>query len=530
MKSLVFRIALEEPLLVTALDGDPNSAVAHDFVPGGVLRGAMVGRYLRSKGFSSLDAADGQVRRLFLDGSTRFLNGYALHPDGVRTLPTPLSWYKRKGMREGELQDFVWGIPDEHSIWEPAREPFCRMIEDDDGDPVDLLHPRRQVAVHIQNDPRRGRPTRRAGSLYRYDALAEGQTFEAAILCDHDGDVDLLQELLAARDGAERLGGAAGAGYGRVRFCESRVLGGDWREAGGALVPSLEGRLVVTLLSDVLVRDETGQITPDPEAFTAHLQRHLGVARLDLEEAFLDTRAVGGFNRRWGLPLPQALALRMGSVFVYQDPGSDLDRLAAVELLGIGERRAEGFGRVAFNWHRSPAWRPLSHGAPKPRRVSLQAGTAGHDLARRMVDRLLRQRLDQGLLRRARHFVKGGSRWPSKSQLGRLLAVADEALGRNPHAGRRVLEDYLDGVQKRQVARQQFETCRVGGTPFLDWLRSRLDDERQVWRDLGVQVEKLPAVGDVTADLTSDLAFEYNLRLVREVLVQAARVRGGSDR
>ncbi len=61
---------------------------------------------------------------------------------------------------------------------------------------------------------------------------------------------------------------------------------------------------------------------------------------------------IGGFNRKWGLPLPQALAVRMGSVLVFKDPGCDPTLLDDLEVRGIGERRAEGFGRIAFNRQR----------------------------------------------------------------------------------------------------------------------------------------------------------------------------------
>lgn len=34
---------------------------------------------------------------------------------------------------------------------------------------------------------------------------------------------------------------------------------------------------------------------------------------------YIGQREIGGFNRTWGLPLPQAVAFQMGSVFVYRN-------------------------------------------------------------------------------------------------------------------------------------------------------------------------------------------------------------------
>ena len=68
--------------------------------------------------------------------------------------------------------------------------------------------------------------------------------------------------------------------------------------------------------------------------------------------AFQSMKIIGGFNRKWGLPLVQTPALRAGSVFVYK-PG-DIDKETIKKYLdkGIGERRVEGFGRIAVNLNR----------------------------------------------------------------------------------------------------------------------------------------------------------------------------------
>lgn len=537
MKAIVYRITLLEPALVTALDGDPNSAVAHDFLPGSVLRGAMVGRYLRLRRSAALDAADREARRLFFDGSTRFLNGYPVPDGGGRTLPTPLSWHREKGTRD-PIRDFAWGDgPDlvrkdgEQTNWELVREPFCRPVQGDE-DEVRLERPRRRVSVHIKTDARRGRPTKEAGEIYRYDALAGGQTFEAAVLCDGDADGDLVRELLA--DGEVHMGGSVSAGYGRVHIGSVRDVGDKWREAGGPLLPAPDGRLVVTLLSDVLLRNKYGQFVAEAEVLTQALSVALGVSLMPVNGGvFAGFRTVGGFNRKWGLPLPQALALRMGSVFVYQAPGCDPKRLTALEWQGIGERRAEGFGRLAFNWHQASEWRVR----PDDRRVSkepvaIPAGTAGHDLARRMVERMFRQRLDRALAAQAQALVKGASCWPHRSQLGRLRAVVDDALPRSPEEGRQRLEDFIKSVAKRQTARRQFEHCRVGGEALLAWLRSRVAEEAPegIWRYLIDDTGTAPRIGDVSADRSPELAWEYTLRLIREVAVLGARAKGGEDR
>ena len=46
MKAVVLRIKLLQPLLVTRPGaGEENSSEAYSFIPGSVLRGALIGRY-----------------------------------------------------------------------------------------------------------------------------------------------------------------------------------------------------------------------------------------------------------------------------------------------------------------------------------------------------------------------------------------------------------------------------------------------------------------------------------------------------
>ena len=76
MKVIPYRIKLIEPLLATQIAGDPNSAVSHPYIPGSMVRGAIVRAYLRGSGVTTLDAGDEEARRLFFDGRTRYLNAY----------------------------------------------------------------------------------------------------------------------------------------------------------------------------------------------------------------------------------------------------------------------------------------------------------------------------------------------------------------------------------------------------------------------------------------------------------------------
>jgi CRISPR-associated protein Csx10 len=534
VKVITYRITLLEPTLVTALDGDPNSAVTFNYLPGSVLRGAVIGKYLRTKNLTTdqFDAADPEAQRLFFDGTTCYLNGYPIEND-KRTLPTPQSWQHEKG-EETSLHDFaVEPLPPEDTEqWQPAPKPFCVLT--DDG--ARLIQPDRHITVHTARNRRFGRPQdphlvrkdEDPGAVYRYDALAAGQTFAAAILCD-DTDAKDLKSLLT---GEVTLGGSRSGGYGRVRF-ENAKEETTWREVDGPLESDADGQLIITLLSDALVRDNNGQFVVDPAAVTAALEARLGVPLTPYQYpdetepqkwAYLRGQTIGGFNRKWGLPLPQALAVQMGSVFVYDSLSRDIAKLRELEAQGVGERRAEGFGRVAINWHTEPELSVESQQQTEQIPLVPLTDVSSRIIAERMVERMLRQRLDRILAQRANELGKHIKR-PSNSQLSRLRAVVLDTLRQPPHEGRSRLHTYLGNIEVRQTTRKQFKGDHVAGKELLDWLRFRVDDDSNIWRELQTKATDLPRVGNVAPSLTPSLAYEYNLRLVHEVLALAAKER-----
>ncbi len=276
MKVIKYNVELLEPALVTSVQGDPNSSVAFDYLPGSVIRGILIGKYLNKYfGPNEADASDDNLQRLFFNGTTRYLNAYPLDAYNHLSLPVPISWQQAKVDKDGLIFDFAVETGDNEKQWQPVRASFC--TQSDEG--VLLIRPKHNIAVHTQRTPRFGRampeyrPPDRGqvggrskkllkdddipGAVYRYDALAAGQTFQAAIICENDTDSDILQDIIV---GHVTLGGSRSGGYGRA---EMKFLSVDSdHDKGNEKGPG--GKLIVTLQSDVLLRDESGQFAVDP--------------------------------------------------------------------------------------------------------------------------------------------------------------------------------------------------------------------------------------------------------------------------
>lgn len=509
MNALTFRLDLLEPLLATQPEsGEENSSNAYGFVPGAMLRGALIAQYQRAHPRAHL-ATDATARRLFFDGTTRFLNAYPLLPETqTRMLPTPLAWYVLKSQIDDERATiFDFGVREDpsHDSIKNLKEEFCAR----EADIAQLYTARRQINVHnVSAD----RVRKQAGlsNVYRYEAIAAGETLGAVIVSDSLDDLRALQALLPDR---LLLGGAHTAGYGHVAINAVQIRE-DWREyAPDEEHPdTIADWVIVTLLSDTIGRDTAGS-TPAP--FDDVLARALGLSTLNHARAYKKIRLVGGFNRKAGLPLAQDWAIQAGSVFVYRATDLAMERLRAVEAQGMGERRAEGFGRFAVNWHAQPQFtrQPLAETPTLPRTITLTSES--QTLAQQMAQRRLRTLLDQKLVSAVnQRNIKNA---PENAQLSRVRSAAQQAMAKSN------LAEVLELLKNLKGAKEQFENARVDGVSMLVWIRRRAE-QRDLETQFGLRASDFPRVAGIVADL-EPLRLEYTARLIDGVMRKAIRAK-----
>jgi CRISPR-associated protein Csx10 len=467
-------------------------------------------------------AVDPEARALFLDGTVCFLNAYP-SPGETRLLPRPLSWMVEKDQADDSSAPLYDLAIDPQAAIEQPKPPrsgdYVRLSPPEPRDqpsldalgtlPTAMLYsPRQQGDVHIALNAPNVRTDENA--VYRYDAIAAGECFAGAIVAPDDAPLDRLAPLIA--QGTELyLGGAHSAGYGRVRVEAAGMVEG-WSE----YLPSDQdaaGLVVVTLLSDAILRGPHGQVDADMDGALARL---LGLQALTPLWRYRRTRLVGGYNRKWGLPLPQSWALAAGSAFVYDADRMDADRvdagrLRALVACGIGERRAEGFGRVAVNWH---VWPKIAQGpVPRLSRLPVSLSSPSLALAERMAERRLRLELERGLI--AAVADARISRPPQNTQLSRVRNAAQRALHTES------LAPIADHLANLKGAKEQLRSARIDGESLLDWLETRVK-EQDVEKTV-LQRSRLPRLAGVEAKLTPALQALYTARLIDGVMKKAIR-------
>ena len=549
MVGFTYTIHLLEPVLANSLAGDSNSARSLPYIPGGLMRGAVIGRYLKDKKMKIGDATNLKFRRLFLNGKTRYLHAYPTWGSEKRALPAPLAWKKEKYAPEKSVELYNLAeieaddLPDPDDVTLTKVDFSLWQQQEKTAVSAEL---NRQINVHTQRDAVLGRANVERGAVYRYEALPAGTNWQGVVLTEKQDDADYLKSLL--QNSEFLLGKARAAGYGRVKITDIADLPDDaWREgwswvdeladydtereeygeAADFELPTETNQFTITFVSAGLVRDNYGQFTTDP---TLALSKRLGITTevLKNEKVFRQAEVVGGFNRHWGLPLPQTAAIAPGSVFQYRvDTAVPLSTLAKLEETGLGERRAEGFGRVVVEYEMDEriVWNkrePDDDGlSPADDLDEIAQPTA-----KMLLRRLLRQELDEKLLTAARNLpIKQAI---PNSQLSRWRMQARNAM--NEETTVQKLEHmtafYASEKKKQSRAWQKMQRARVGrdGSRLTNWLNEVLTGKNQPWAILYDKKSppKLP-LGNIAVTVDDDLAIEYKLRLID--LVLAARMK-----
>jgi CRISPR-associated protein Csx10 len=461
-----YTLTLRSPVVLTSPGGDPNSAESMDFIPGSAIRGAAA---------RVLTASSPDFHRLILSGDVRYLNAYVVL-GSQRCLPTPASLRREKyaHLQSHDLAGYSGESSDEDEPDWPseqlARLPsrYLTLTEPNPrGGNVTVTG-----CVHHQRDRGIGKPTERTGALFRFDALEGGQRFGGLLVCrgaDEDSVERLAGQIRHTLSDTILLGRSRRAGYGgsaRLEWGEPRA-----REVEGPRVatgPQPAGAVLCALLvSDYVGRDlETGQA--DPSAWVDELVRRLG-ARVKLLRRFGETCLVGGYNRKWGLELPQSLAQRAGAVAVFRVTAPITEEeLLTVEHHGLGERRVEGFGRVAFLREPGRKW---SVGESPKRPWETRPTVDPPPLLREMERRLLRDAVDARVLEQAGELAGSAQGMPTRSLLGRLRVP----LRLPPVQAIDQLAQWLEGGL-RSPARRQLERCRIQPSQaqrrsLAEWLR-----------------------------------------------------------
>ncbi|ADG83316.1 RAMP superfamily CRISPR-associated protein [Thermincola potens] len=360
-------VRLDEPLLIAQRASAGNQFDTVQFIPGSTVRGA-----LAAMAAGNFDLADPDIYRdfvsLFLRGGITFPvlypalyyqnNIYPAIPIPMGLLTCSVAPFMRKNINEGHGIFLAW--QDNQDSREDKKCSECHnRLEPVSGFIVlkrypDIYLPQQNFEMHVRINEKTQRAAK--GDLYGYTVLSAGQYFVGEMLCAGEAAWQRLQELTGIAEKTPLtwwLGKGRQRGYGQVTAWLERC--DDFPQTWIQLpleqrVPDPGQPITLTLLTDSIIANSWGQ---QVTGFTQDwLEPVLGLGAVDICDAFARIRVVEGFNATLGLPRWRDTALVAGSVvrICLKDPPTDwMSRMKKLEAEGIGIRRNEGFGCIAFN-------------------------------------------------------------------------------------------------------------------------------------------------------------------------------------
>ncbi len=398
MKPIQLLITAKSPLALGQAKTGSSVSNVESYIPGTVIRGAVAGMMLRqaqAEGQDFSQAADSDFKTLFIDNQAVFQNAYPAltdkldcHPT-VRVMPaTALSAKRSSGFK-----------PKGNGVFDTLIDRFCAeaygMVYDPncpvDGGRVDTFKGLYSIDAEAQYHSHssttrlltrvginRRRNTAEDQVLYSIQVLNEskrkGQRSEEMVFASTIWVCDALAESLFAYLSAQshhfRFGGSASRGLGKVQL-KPQILEPEttltqrvdalnqtlkerwerWKVFGGGPQGLINGRCFFTLnLQSDAILIEQWQRTMVMSA--AMLMDAVGLTsgNLQLHQAYSSSSQRSGWNAAWGLPKDVELTTDRGAVYLFSIDETERPtweaKLAELEVWGIGDATAEGFGQV----------------------------------------------------------------------------------------------------------------------------------------------------------------------------------------
>lgn len=343
--TLVYRIRINEPVKVGG-NGSQDNEESLPYIPGSMVRGSLISRLLRSDASGEVDL-DEILRTVRFSDVTPVVNGEPLFTcpnvyyadkharrEAART-GKALTAYVRAPHKASDLDLTADAEDGNPAIPQEGEQAIGRGRYASLQNGLSLYSVQMTANLHIAVN---------SEDMYRYEAIAPGQTYEGVIRCTGSKAADRIADSLSGA--VLYLGGSRGSGYGRCEVSTIRRTDTIGESTRFGITRASKGNILsIYALSNLLLLDENGLETSiiDP----ALLEERLGISNVQYRRSYVSVHNANGYNHTWHAGQVQRSAVAAGSILYYTYDGElDNDKAAALEEEGIGLRREDGYGSI----------------------------------------------------------------------------------------------------------------------------------------------------------------------------------------
>lgn len=343
MLELKYSLKNISPLSFTEKSTDSVLYATKRYIPGSALRGSLANLFINEKGLVQDAHKDQEFYAAFLSGRMRFLPAYPA-PFGKKAILAPLSINVSK--TDGRVTDFAAG-----NVQQAGFKKMSGFIVDDrEAATITKVEPDLQFEFHMSRAATEERILGRSsnGSVFNYEYLEAGQSFEGSIIFD-DELKPLVEKLVLMLEKRElRLGRSKNAQYGSVKVTVKGIFAIE--------EPSFEGNTYLYLYTPYIPWDASSRTDKLAKTIIDELNEGLnGKIPSENLRLFAGSEFVDGYVGTWNMKRERKAALSAGSLIELQLEGlSEADKATIIDKLyaGLGARTEEGFGQMRI-------WTPL---------------------------------------------------------------------------------------------------------------------------------------------------------------------------
>lgn len=259
-----------------------------------------------------------------------------------------------------------------------SMDHFPGYYRRDELSPENIMSAKVETRLQTHTGINRQTGTVQQSILYNREVLEEGMQFWGVVNVSDEPDTlaGTFQTFVnkVGREGLVRIGTGRTRGMGKVSFGIVQLEDGqntfdNFKKRLGAFNDTIRSQadrfhipmpdawyFAVTLHAPAIIRDDQlryeGTITEKTLLRLAHVPADTFNGFTQVYQA-ASTRTITGWNELWGTPKTNDYAIDTGSVFLFSGPRQPDETLYKalyiLEEQGIGQRRAEGFGRILIS-------------------------------------------------------------------------------------------------------------------------------------------------------------------------------------
>ncbi|MDI6604248.1 MAG: hypothetical protein QME35_03775 [Thermoanaerobacteraceae bacterium] len=338
-KYLTYVIEALENLKLAKTNVQLDSQESMEYITGSAVRGAFIYEYMKKKSIFNIN--EGIHREKLLKGGIKFLNAYPINDKyDKRSIPFPNCYFAPKEkiriFKSEKKIEIICGLDNKLDRgYEKVRVgEFCEYVNNE----YKILKVDKISNLHINKSKERN-------NLFRYESIKRGQIFKGIIKVEDESYVDEIKELL--RDVEIYIGGSKGSGYGRCRITNIKLEEDNPEYQIFKDKYYFKDYIFLYAMSDIIYRNELGEYKTfiEPE----YICKELNLKKVEFIDSSIETKRITNFNNKWNCRTPQIIGIKAGSVFKYRIEG-DIDKKVLKKFTdkGIGERKADGFGRFVI--------------------------------------------------------------------------------------------------------------------------------------------------------------------------------------